>query len=159
MDGSHLVKHYELGSDLTERTAVSSLDFEAGYHDKGSDRLYSWTPPNQISPFEMELPQTATAWSGLYEASGVNQLNFVPCYFDGGGLFQKMDGAYLTLKQRDGKTVLLSDKEPPQEIFENLDFPNGYNDFVFIPTKDGVFAVEFGGRFIKLPSISHGTSH
>ena len=144
--------------DTTDRTPVNSLGFSVDYYQKSSTQLYRWDPPYQFSLFDMELPESATAWGGLYRATGPNKLSFVPCYFDGSGIFQKQDGRSMTLERRDGKTVLRTDQGPPQILFENQDFPNGSNDFVFIPSDKGVFAVEFGGRFINIdPTLARSS--
>lgn len=133
----------------TEMAAASCLGFSAGLYKKINDPLFVFTPPASFSEFEMALPEGATAWKGLYRATGVNQLAFVPCYYDGRGIFQKVGGRFLTLAREGAATMLLDSTETPKKLGESLDFPGGSNDFVFLGSGTNLTALEFGGRFLK----------
>lgn len=145
-------RHLQNPISFVDRTRYGMTDFSAShYGPEREDWLYTWTEPRSLKPFEFpNLPEGARPWNNLYRVTGPSTLEYVPCYYDGSRVFQKVGDRFLSLDAKGESSMLMQAGSPPRELFKGQSFPSGSDDYVFLQDEGKIWAVEFGGRYTEI---------
>ena len=132
-----------------DRTAVNAIGFETFKAKLDPDALFRWVPPDRMEKVAVTNPEGFDPWDRLYRVEE-GKLTFVPCLMGSSTIYQKVGDHFLTAMRSETGSVLHRADGSTQPLAEGVEFPDGYNDFVFLNHQGKVWVVQFNGERVEV---------
>lgn len=136
---------------FVDRTAVNAIGFETFGAKIDENALSRWTPPDRLEKVSVTRPEGFDPWDRLYTVKD-GKLAFVPCLIGSSTIFQRVEEQFVTVVRGEMGTEFVRSDGTSQLIAEGVEFPDGFNDFLFLRHDDKLWAVQFNGERVEVPS-------